>query len=97
MPVRGVVGSSQAKCKVTIIVYGAGHYGIIISRFPKKNAYSKSIIHDPLFRMTCFRLVILPQLGWDVVGIYDLNPMLKTFLAFQNTPITKSRVLIAKP
>lgn len=57
----------------------------IISR----NDYSKSIIKDPLSRMTCFRLAIFPELDWDVLCICDLNSMLKTLLASQNTTVTK--------
>lgn len=55
-----------------------------------KNDYSKhSVINDHLSRMSGFRLAIFPELGWDVVCIDDLSPMLKILLAFQTTTITK--------
>ena len=37
--------------------------------------------------MSCFRLAVFPELGWGVVCIDDLSPMLKILLDFQTTTI----------
>lgn len=47
---------------MAVIGYYAGHYGIRISRF-QKNADSKSIINEPLPRITCFRVAVFSELG----------------------------------
>lgn len=75
------------------IGYYTGHYGIRISIF-QKTAYSKSVINAPLPRITCFRVAVFSELGWEVVYIHDLNSMLKIVFVFQKTPSPKCHVFI---